>query len=174
VRDLGRYKVDAVADVIQEHLLQSKTFKYHNDIAYAADKFRDVVKEVDLVICATDNKQSRALVNHVCVSLNKPVVLVCTFDNAKIGEIIQVRPHVTACYECSRLHLIEKEALLDEKDSSIRVPYTPQAHDLSGQNSRGTRTDVYIVAAMATKVSLMMLKNTQPLVFGNMPYGYIT
>lgn len=173
-RDLGRKKTDAVEDVIKEHSLPTSIKKCDNDILYYPEKLVEVIKSADIVICATDNPESRAMVNYICVKLNKPLILVCTFNNARIGEIIRVIPNETACYECTRIHLKEQGALIEDNESRERIlPYSSQVENSDG-NSRGTRTDVFIVAAMAAKVALMTIKDDPENGFGKLPYNYIT
>lgn len=174
ISDIGRKKVDAVADVIKDHLLPTTIKKYEDNIIYYPQQLRETVKFADIVICATDDPKSREMVNYICVKSGKPLILVCTFDNAKIGEIIRVIPHQTACYECTRIHLNEQGALTEDNESRDQIiSYSPQTESPNG-NSRGTRTDVFIVAAMAAKVTLMTLKDDAEDGFGELPYNYIT
>ncbi|MEW6663006.1 MAG: HesA/MoeB/ThiF family protein [Bacillota bacterium] len=172
VRDLGRKKVDAVEEVIKEHLLSPKIHKYSENIVSSPDKLREVVQEVDMVICATDNTESRTMANYICVVANKPLILVCSFDSARIGEIIQVSPYKSACYECTRIHLKEQGALIEDNNEERLAPYGSQTKDNS--ISRGTRTDVLIVAAMAAKIALMALAGDSNHTLGKLPYNYIT
>lgn len=174
VRDLGRKKIDAVEDVIKEHSLPTSIKKCENDIIYYPEKLVEAVQCSDIVICATDNPESRAMVNYICVKFNKPLILVCTFDNAKIGEIIRVIPNQTACYECTRIHLKEQGVLIEDNETREGIlPYSSQVRNSNG-NSRGTRTDVFIVAAMAAKVALMTIKDDPENGFGKSPYNFIT
>lgn len=174
VRDLGRQKIDAVEDVIKDHSLPTNIEKCSYDIMVWPEKLVEAVQQSDIVICATDNSKSRAMVNYICVKMNKPLILVCTYDNAKIGEIFRVIPSQTACYECSRIYLKAQGALIDDNVSRDAVlPYSSQLETMNG-NSRGTRTDVFIVAAMAARVSLMTLINNTDIGFGKLPYNYIT
>ncbi|TAH59723.1 MAG: hypothetical protein EWM50_07570, partial [Gottschalkiaceae bacterium] len=173
-RDLGRKKTDAVEDVIKDHSLPTKIKKYNDNIVYNPEKLIESIQCCDVVICATDNPESRSMVNYLCVKLRKTLVLVCTFDNAKIGEIIRVMPEQTACYECTRIHLKEQGVLIEDIETREGVlPYGSQAVG-TDNNSMGTRTDVFIVAAMAAKVALMTLNDDTEKGFGRLPYNYIT
>lgn len=174
VRDLGRKKVDAVEDVIKEHLLPSSIKKYDYDIISYPEKLVEAVESADIVICATDNPQSREMVNYICVKFNKPLILVCTFDNARIGEIIRVIPNQTACYECTRIHLKEQGALIEDNETREGIlPYSSQVENSQG-TSRGTRTDVFMVAEMAARVALMTTHDDPQNGFGKLPYNFIT
>jgi molybdopterin/thiamine biosynthesis adenylyltransferase len=172
-RDLGRKKVDAIHDTIKEHLLPTEIIKNPYNIMNHPEKLRDVVNGVDLVICATDNVKSRELVNYICVNAQKPLVLVCTFDNARIGEIIRVIPKETACYECVRTHQREQGSLINANYTDDEpIPYSSQIREKENENI-GTRTDVFMVAALASKVALMTLTEGKK-IFGELPFNYIT
>ena len=171
-RDLGRNKAEAVRDKIKDHLLPVKIETYTSDILYSVDDLRNIITKVDIVLCATDTPQSRAMVNYICLMLNKPLILVCTFDNATIGEIIRVNPWKSACYECIRMHL--NRALIEDKDNRDEViPYSTQAIE-TDENSLGTRTDVVLVASIAAKVALMTLTEGLNTGFGKLYSNYLT
>lgn len=172
-RDLGRKKVDAIHDTIKEHLLPTEVIKNPYDIMNHTEKLRDVVNQVDLVICATDNVKSRELVNYTCINAQKPLILVCTFDNARIGEIIRVIPKETACYECVRIHQRGQGSLIDaDYTDDEPIPYSSQVRENEELNI-GTRTDVFMVAALAAKVALITLTEEKK-IFGELPFNYIT
>jgi molybdopterin/thiamine biosynthesis adenylyltransferase len=168
-RDIGRKKVDAVADVIKEHMLPTLINKYDCNVLYNVDELRSTIKESDLVVCATDDTRSRSLVNYICVAEKKTLILVCSFDNATVGEIIKVTPGETGCYECIRTQQREQGSIKDDKhdnDSEI-MSYSSQIGDDIGF-SKGTRTDVFMIAAIAAKLVIMNLTNEE------FSFNYIT
>ena len=87
--------------------------------------------------------------------------MACAFENAGIGEIIRVKPGVSACYECTRAALTKAGALElmnDADESGSHVPYGP----LSGRepepaSSQGSRADVAMVAALLSRVAIITL-----------------
>lgn len=168
-RDLGRKKVDAVADVIKDHMLPTQIKKYGYNVLYNADELRSVIRECNLVICATDDNRSRSLVNYICVTEGKTLILACSFDNATIGEIMEVVPGKTGCYECVRTQQREQGSIEEDKDSNdnITLSYSPQTE---GNNtiSKGTRTDVFMIAAIAARFAIMTLLNEE------LSFNYIT
>jgi len=104
---------------------------------------------------------------------SKPLILVCTFDNARIGEIIRVIPKETACYECVRIHQRGQGSLIDaDYTDDEPIPYSSQVRENEELNI-GTRTDVFMVAALAAKVALITLTEEKK-IFGELPFNYIT
>ncbi len=166
-RDLGRKKVNAVADMIKEHMLPSEVFTYDKNILKDVNELRKVINDADIVVCATDNIKSREMANYLAVLSNTNLVLVSTFDNARIGEIIHVIPGRSACYECTRHKLSEENSLDVFQTNENILPYSSQS--TKKEPSQGTRTDIIIVAAMAAKVVIMSLINQSQL-----KYNYIT
>ncbi|MDW7669380.1 MAG: ThiF family adenylyltransferase [Bacillota bacterium] len=172
-RDIGRKKVDAVKSKIQDSSFPVKVYKFSKDVIYNPYEFREFIKDTDLVICATDTPDSRSLTNYVCNTLNKNLILVCAFDNARIGEIIRVVPEKTACYECSRIYLSDLGAMVKGSDDPDVIPYGPQSQDKANE-SRGARTDVVILGAIAARIGLMTLTQGYSINFGEIDYSYLT
>lgn len=161
MRHLGRAKVLAVRDLIGSYDLPPAVEPHEVDVVDSAGSLWEVMDDVDLVLCATDNVTSRRLVNYVCVHTRTPLVMACTFHNARVGEIIRVLPGESACYECTRLTLREAGALeeADARAGAAEVPYGMSGGDGSGGGSsnQGTRSDVSMVAALLSRVAVMTL-----------------
>ncbi len=158
LRHLGRAKVLAMRDLIRSYDLPARVVPHEQDVVKNAGDLWEIMGEVDLVLCATDNALSRRLVNYVCVHTATPLVMACTFHNARIGEIIRVLPGQSACYECTRLALHDACALepVEEGDAPA-VAYGPAHEHTSGSASQGTRVDVAMVAALQARVAIMTL-----------------
>lgn len=157
MRHVGQHKVNAVREVIRYHDLSTEVVSHSVDVVRNADEMWKAMQPTDLVVCATDNRISRRLVNYICVRTETPLVMACTFHAAQIGEIIRVLPGRSACYECTRLALREGRALEASEDDSPTIPYAPDGEAQSSTTSRGTRTDVAIVASLAARLALMTL-----------------
>lgn len=63
-----------------------------------ADNAERIIAEYDLVVDATDNIESRYLINDCCVLLNKP--LISGSAVSMDGQITVIVPHVSPCYRC--------------------------------------------------------------------------
>jgi len=171
--DLGRTKVAAVADLIRAHDLPGEVVPHADDILISTDRLRAIVAEVDIVLGATDTVTSRRLLNYLCVRAGTPVIFAGTFDNARIGEIIRVLPGRTACYECTRRHLRDWGSLGSEPEAEEdAIPYGPQVSEATATGG-GTRTDVFMVAALQAKTAMTMLLADDPTTSNILPHDYV-
>jgi molybdopterin/thiamine biosynthesis adenylyltransferase len=173
LRHVGRAKVLAVRDLIRTYDLPSEVVPHEQDVLSKSEDLWGLMDEVDLVLCATDTVLSRRLVNYICVHTMTPLVMACTFRNARIGEIIRVLPGESACYECTRLALREAGALEpvedgDDLNAATVVPYGLPEEAAGGvtvttsQLNQGTRSDVAMVAALVSRIAVMTLLADSP------------
>jgi hypothetical protein len=155
-RDLGRTKVAGLVDVIRDRNLPTVVEIAFGDVVFWADDFRGKLSEnrPDLIVCATDSRDSRRFVNLCSVALNIPLVVAGILDAGRIGEVLLVRPRSSACYECVRLALGGGLEATDSGDRSL-TPYAEgEGADLQ---SAVQRFDIGFVAALATRVALTVL-----------------
>jgi molybdopterin/thiamine biosynthesis adenylyltransferase len=178
LRHVGRPKVLAVKDQIASHNLPAKVVTHEQDVVEDASELWAVMTEVDLVLCATDSILSRRLVNYIAVRSGLPLIMACTFENASIGEIINVKPGESACYECTRLQLSKLgvlQRLTDGDESSGLVPYGSEVEHGVGPAAanQGSRADVTIVAALQSRVAISaLLRKEAP--EKSLPADYLT
>ena len=168
-RDLGRRKVSGITSNLKERDLPTQVTEYFTDVVVWANEFRSVLasESPDLIVCATDSRESRRFVNYCALQLGIPLVVAGILDDGRIGEVICCEPRSTACYECIRLEL---GAALEQPPSEGRpqIPYLGgEAQDLQS----GTyRFDISIVSGLATRVALHVL---DPESFEALPTNYL-
>jgi len=63
-----------------------------------ADNAESIIADYDLVVDATDNIESRYLINDCCVLLGKP--LISGSAVAMDGQITVIVPFISPCYRC--------------------------------------------------------------------------
>ncbi len=168
-RDLGRRKVSGLRSSLAERDLPTKVTEYFTDVIEWADDFRSALSmgRPDLVICATDSRESRRFVNCCAVKLGIPLIIAGILDNGRIGEVLSCEPQRTACYECARLEL---GAALEPPDSDQR-PAMPYIGGEGADLQSGTyRFDVSIVSGLATRAALHLL---DPLMFERLPANFL-
>lgn len=159
IADVGRFKVDAVADRIKAHGLQTEVVSQRVDIVEQPAAFYEAVGDCDLLICATDTVSSRALANFAAVSLRKPLLVAGTYEAATIGEIVMYYPG-GACFECVRRVLRRAGAMEVVTSSNELLSLFPYARLLGDEpHARGTRVDVTIVANLAARIAIGLLAN---------------
>ena len=161
--DLGRYKTKAVKDLLLDKnpYVQVETLEIQLGWEYK-NKFEQLVQGVDLVICATDNRESRMLVNRVCVDNNKVCLYGGAFRRAYGGQVLRVFPHASMCYQCFLDNL--PDVALDEEisnpDQVLRVQYSP--NDPTVPIEPGLSTDIAPISLFISKLAILeLLKDGQ-------------
>ena len=66
----------------------------------SATVFAEAISKVHVVICATDNRESRLLLNRWSLQHHKPLVIGGLSMGAYSGMVFRVRPTETMCYHC--------------------------------------------------------------------------
>lgn len=153
---VGRRKVAAAKDLLLEKNPLAEVEIYA--VSVAAEQRELLVSLVGnstVVICATDNRQSKLLINELCVKLRKPVIFGGAFRRAYGGQVFRLRPGESACYHCFVLAMPEKEA--DSEISSLENAAAVAYSDMPVAIEPGLAIDVAPIANMVSKLALQEL-----------------
>lgn len=153
---VGRRKAAAAKDLIQEidptinieiHLVKADT---ENQVLV-----RNAVEKSDLVICATDNRPSKLFINTICVDLKKTVLFGGAFRRAYGGQVVRVKPHQSACFQCFVLSMPGNEAdrEISSQENADAIAYS----DMPVAIEPGLSMDVAPIALMVSKLALQEL-----------------
>ncbi len=110
-RDLGRKKVNAVADMLIARDPELTVRRYPFDVIADADLMRPLFAESECVVVCTDGVASRRAANYLACRADVPAVFACVLEDGGIGEVLRVLPGRTACLFCSREKLLEAGVL---------------------------------------------------------------
>ncbi len=99
LRDLGRVKVQAVAEALRWRRVHAQAIQA-DYCALPDDERRRLVAQADLVIASTDSVQAQFLANEDCVETGTQAVCVGAYERACGGEIVLVRPGEGPCLFC--------------------------------------------------------------------------
>ena len=159
--DVGRLKVEAVADLIRDRNPTASIETYPLDVMGVWDETLDLLRGSNLVLVATDYDRPRRLINQMLVDLHLdegvsiPMILAGVYERAFGGEVFRIIPGETACYDCIRMSL-EREGIGDE-------PRSPQAGDYTDAPPKdrapqpGLGIDVGFIALLQAKIALATL-----------------
>jgi molybdopterin/thiamine biosynthesis adenylyltransferase len=108
-----------------------------------------------VVICGTDNRPSKLLVNRLCVEANVAAVYGGAFRRAYGGQVQRVHPGLSPCFECF------VSAMPDEA-SDVEVSSAADAADIAYSDrpvavEPGLSLDVLPIANMVAKLALIEL-----------------
>ena len=98
--DLGRLKVDAVADFLRNASPVARVTAHEMNVTSDPDRLQDILSGADLVIGATDSEDAKAILNRVAWRLKIPAVYAAAYDLGFGGDVFIAQPPDGACYEC--------------------------------------------------------------------------
>jgi len=100
VSDLGRLKVNVVADLLLDTNPEIRVSKYPLRIDKHPNEFSNIVENSDVVVDATGSPLINQFVNSICWRLSVPSVYAGAFERAIGLYVMSVQPPDTPCYNC--------------------------------------------------------------------------
>jgi molybdopterin/thiamine biosynthesis adenylyltransferase len=156
--DVGRLKVNAMRSLILDRnpTAEIETSDLHigSDTAGEMSRLLDDFGP-DIVICATDNRESRMLVNRHCVLARVPALYAGVFRRAYGGQVLRVIPDLAPCYQCFIDALPEMTS--DREISSVADATQIAYSDREVAVEPGLSSDIVPVALHVAKLALLEL-----------------
>jgi molybdopterin/thiamine biosynthesis adenylyltransferase len=149
-RDIGRYKVDSVADTLRANWPGTKIQPYRLNVISDADLMRPLFKNSSVVVCATDGVAPRRVVSHLARRAHCTAILACVLLDGAIGEILRLRPWPGyGCLLCQRARLVSDGSL--DPEPALDRPYgTGDRH----QPMTAVGSDLALVGQLAAKLAI--------------------
>ena len=159
--DVGRYKTKAMAQLIKEKNPYAEIRTLEEPVSWGnTEEVRKIVRGIDIVVCVTDNRPSRLIINRLCVEENRPCVFAGAFLRAYGGQVLFVRPHVSLCYQCFCALLPEQagDEEISNPEQAERVAYADRPVPIEP----GLSTDIAPISLMVVKLVIQeLLKRTE-------------
>lgn len=156
ISQVGRTKVNVTRDLILEKNPNAQVDVHPIAISFDnRDMIAALVQAADLVICGTDNRQSKLLLNELCVSTNKPAVYGGAFRRAYGGQILRVRPRQSPCQQCFISALPEEasDVEVSSQEDADAIAYSDRPVSVEP----GLSLDVLPIATQLAKLALLEL-----------------
>lgn len=156
ISQIGRKKVLVAKDLLLEKNPDIKVHTYPIKAdETTTDEIQEIIKGVDLIICATDNRESKLLINAIDINLRKPILFSGAFRRAYGGQILRVYPADTACYHCFLLGMpdIETDQEISSAANADEIAYS----DMPVPIEPGLVLDVEPIGTMTSKLALQEL-----------------
>jgi molybdopterin/thiamine biosynthesis adenylyltransferase len=156
ISQVGRFKVNVLRDLILDKNPDAQVETHPIELTHDnQDALRELIAKADVVICGTDNRPSKLLVNRLCVEANKLAVYGGAFRRAYGGQVLRVRPKQSPCFECF-------VAAMPDESSDVEVSSAADAADVAYADrpvavEPGLSLDVLPIANMVTKLALVEL-----------------
>jgi len=153
LEDLGRLKVDAVADLLRRRGARCEVQAV--DICALADEALDaIVRASILVVIATDSPQAQFTVNEACVRTGTVAIAPAAYERACGGEVLLIRPGHGPCLFCAT-------GFRAELAPEVAVRERRQAYQSADANrlvaEPGLAADIASITAVATAYALAVL-----------------
>lgn len=168
IDDLGRFKTNAVRDLIKLKNPYANIFNFEIDINREFGRFINAVKESDVLLCLTDNNESRNRVNEFCIKNKKVVIFARAITRAEGGDVFILdgkNIETAPCLTCLVGMGLFKKAE-DEKTQFARIREETPAYvsdeDIEATIQVGLSSDINPICNMVVKLTLLELcKNKQ-------------
>lgn len=156
VSQIGRYKVNVIRDQILEKNPEADVSTYPVALDYDnQETIRQLAKRADIVICGTDNRPSKLLVNKLCIEASVTCIYGGAFRRAYGGQVLRVRPRQSPCHQCF-------VAAMPEEAGDVEVSTPSDAATIAYSDrpvaiEPGLSIDVLPIANMVAKLALLEL-----------------
>lgn len=160
ISDLGRFKTHAVRDQILQKNPFADVKTMEVNVNQALSQVEEAVGASDLLICASDNDQSRFNLNQM--SLNNKVVALYgrAITRAAGGDVLRVRPWKGPCYNCvfsSGLIDGREEEMSQKRQALAILPAYVEEEKADAMIQVGLSSDIAPIANMMAKLALVEL-----------------
>lgn len=163
IADVGRRKVDVLAERIAGKNPDCEVVKVPADITKTSGRMDELLAEVDIAVVSTDNRISRVLFAQGLKRMNKTCVFTRCSTRAESGDCFISRPG-EACYECFYGSFGGAPDEVDDFDSAkkagrLAAYCTPgEMHDFA--ILPGLSTDISAITTFASRLVIWELART--------------
>lgn len=155
--DLGRYKTKAVQDMIKNKNPYATIITVEKDFTkIAIEEIENLFIDIDLVICCTDNRESKLIINRFCIEHDLVCIYGGAFRRAYGGQVLRVIPYKTMCYQCyiSGMPNIADDIEISNDRQTKRIAYS----DIPNiPIEPGLSTDIAPISIFIVKLAILEL-----------------
>ena len=161
LRDLGRLKTDVLFDAIIGKNPYAVVELFPYNVTEHIEVLDEQVRQSDIVICATDNNQSRFYIAELLEKYNKIGIFGGAITRAEGGHVFLQRPG-HACYCClvgNDFFVNAKEEItnLESARRNGQIAIYSRPEDAEAMVQVGLSTDIEPLSNMVVKLSLVEL-----------------
>ncbi len=102
-RDIGRPKVDAVADLIRQRNPDARV----RTVMGRIEDHLDLLPEMDIVVAGVDGENPKYVINQACIEHRRTAVYAGVYERGEGGDVCIIHPGMGPCYACWAEHLRE-------------------------------------------------------------------
>ena len=163
INDLGRFKTKAISDLIRYKNPYANVNTYEININNENQIFEESVLSSSLVLCMTDNNESRNIINKFCIDNNKVCIFGRAVTRAEGGDVfildgnnISSSPCLTCCIGMGLFKKVDDEKSQFKSVRSETPAYVPD-NEVDATIQVGLSSDINPICNMIVKLSLLEL-----------------
>lgn len=161
LKDVGRFKTDAVADLILGKNPHARIDKFQLNVIDNPALTEQEIKKADIVIIATDNNDSRFFINSLLIKHQKTGIYGRANTRAEGGDVFVQRPN-GPCYGCligNAAFDVNAEEISNEGSGrrSGRIAAYMSQEDASAVVQVGLAADIAPICNLMVKLALVEL-----------------
>jgi molybdopterin/thiamine biosynthesis adenylyltransferase len=160
INDLGRFKTYAVRDYILQKNPYAIIETLEIDVNEKPNECITALKNVDILICASDNDKSRFFLNDIALANKIPAIFGRAITRAIGGDVLRVRPYQGPCYNClysQDLRNTEEEVSQVERQAKKFLPDYTSEENITAVVQVGLASDVAPITNFMVKLALVEL-----------------
>lgn len=154
--DLGRLKVHAVREQLLDRNPTARITVVPDKLeGRTVDRLEAAIAACDLIVCATDNRESRLLANRIAIRTGRPILFGAVFRRAYGGQALRVIPRLTPCYQCfvDALPTVMEDQEISSAAAAANIAYSDRPVAIEP----GLSSDLLPVALLLVKLAIVEL-----------------
>eukprot|EP00771_Trimastix_marina_P000401 gnl/Trimastix_PCT/1419.p2 GENE.gnl/Trimastix_PCT/1419~~gnl/Trimastix_PCT/1419.p2 ORF type:complete len:444 (+),score=141.72 gnl/Trimastix_PCT/1419:2223-3554(+) len=156
VSDVGRRKTNAVRDALLNRNPHVCIEAVEMDVNKEEERFHGVLRDCDLIICATDENTSRFNTNRAALLLGKTAIFARAITRAAGGDVLRVRPQSDGpCVACAYPNQVQE--ITNERQAKRALPAYVTREGLQAAIQVGLSSDILPICNFTTKLALSEL-----------------
>jgi molybdopterin/thiamine biosynthesis adenylyltransferase len=96
LRDVGKPKVQAVADLIRQRNPKAEVETHQGRI----EQHMEALDDLDLLVVGVDGENAKYIINEACLERNLVAVYAGVYERGEGGDVVVIRPYDGPCYSC--------------------------------------------------------------------------
>jgi molybdopterin/thiamine biosynthesis adenylyltransferase len=161
INDLGRYKTHAIRDAILQKNPFANVRTFEMNINEKPDLLISEIKDVDILLCLTDENQSRSRLNALAIEYKKKIIYGRAITRAEGGDVFRYVPDENkpclACLIGKGLFNFQQEEISSERQANRNLPAYTSAESKAAAIQVGLSSDILPICNMIVKLTLIEL-----------------
>jgi molybdopterin/thiamine biosynthesis adenylyltransferase len=165
IADLGRYKTEAVKDMLHSKNPYAKIETAEIDINSQLSKTEDLLKHCNLIIAATDTNRSSFNLNSIALKYKIVTIFGRAVTRAAGGDVLRVRPYEGPCLACMFTKpspVIPEKEISHFRQAREEAPAYMDDNEVEATVQVGLSSDILPIANMVVKLALVELSRGKP------------